>query len=1313
MRRRVLVVARELGRRAKIARTLQSAGYAVELAEDRDRALDLAAHARIEAAVVASGSDPVCSAIARELRGIVPRMIVLADPKGEVFRPARFLSPADPILLGPVDEKELLALLIPETASPEGAGDEIGPVMCFEGRKLDLAGRAFVHVDGREAPLTGAESALLAAFIRNPFRVLSRDQLSRAALGRGAEAFDRNIDVLVGRLRRKIEPDPKTPRFILTVTGAGYKFAARPHSAAGSESQFRATDSEGRSEDEPRSIDRLGSSRVAPANATVAGVVAEPERRQVTVLSCGLAGITVSAVNSDLEDVGRAIRLFQEACAGVIAHMGGSVTRVSYDEILGLFGYPQAGEDDAERAVHAGFDLIPRVGQLRTPSGQPLQMQIGIATGPVLVGGEEAITGEPLDFAVRLRIAAPLNSMIVTAGTRKLLGGAFVCENFRLDELGGVSERVAAFRVTGRRAVKSRFDARRTEKITRLVGRQHELRQLWSLWKRAKGGKGRVALLCGEAGIGKSRICEALLDRLAEEPHIAIHYQCSPHYANSPFHPIIRQLEQVARFEPEDTTDVKLGKLEGVLSDAGAATLVDAAFYATLLSIPTDGHYPLPGLAPQRQKDLTIAALIRQVLGLARRQPLIIKLADAHWIDSSTLEFLDRLIASITSAPVFVLISFRPEFFPHWLDQSHVSMLRLDRLRRDQAEAIVIDVAGGKEIPPEICEQIICKSDGVPLFVEELTTAALESGQLQLVGGRYVTVGSLPPLMIPTTLADSLTARLDRLGPAKEIAQIGAAIGREFSYRLLAAVAPTSGPSLLAALAQLTGPELIFARGEPPNSTYIFKHALVQDASYATLPRSKLEHLHRRIAFALEEGFPEIAQTQPELIAHHFEQAGLTERAVDYLRRAGRRAIDQSANAEAIRHLTHALELWRSLPESPERARAALELEVMLGQATIANRGYAAPETKEVLLRARMLIDDLTDPSQKFAILYGLWACSYVGGVFHEHRAAAADLLVEAERHDDAGALCLAHRALGTTCVTTGNFVPGLRYLERARALYEPQRHVRLRHQYGQDIGAAALCYLSWALWHLGYVDQAAQVADEAVRHAQELSHPHTVVYTICHARGFMDIFRRRADDMQSYAELVVSLCNEHGFSHWINCGRIFQGWAAICRGEIGPGIEVLRAGVAGWRGTGSRLWLPAFLALEAEAYAKAGRNDNALQAIDQALAVLEETGECWAKAEALRMKAGLLMATGRAAVDEVETLLVTSLGLARRQQARSFALRTACDLARIRQGQDRRSEAMPLLQSIYGRFTEGFGTLDLQCAKALIENLRLDTVRA
>jgi class 3 adenylate cyclase/predicted ATPase/DNA-binding response OmpR family regulator len=1267
---------------------LHSAGYAVELAEGQKRALELAAGEDIEAAIVVHSTQ--LNGLEQESHDKIPKTIVLGHGTDNVVRPGHSLRGAE--AAEALDEQKLLDRL---GQASHGNRDIAAPkILKIGGCKLDLAGHTFVDGNGREVRLTRAETRLLAAFVGSPRRVLSRDQLSHAIVGRGSEPYDRYVDMLVARLRHKIEPDAKSPAFILTVPGVGYKFAVRPQSIEDDKS-LPATNLE--------QVNGSGRGDAVPASASAQGIASrrsEPEKRQLTVLSCGLVGSTALAVNMDPEDLGGTVRGFQDICTTVITRWGGAIINFVGDEILASFGHPKGYEDDAERAVHAGLDLVANVGEIRSRSGEPLEVRIAIATGLVLIGENRSVIGEAVVTAARLRNIAPPNSVIVTENTRKLLSSVFVLE--------GVSHPMTAYRVTGKRTVESRFAATRgTGKPTQFVGRQHELQRMSTLWERTKGGKGQVALVCGEAGIGKSRVIEAWLDRIADQPHIIIRYQCSPHHTNSPFYPIIDQLEHAADFEREDPPAAKLRKLEAVLSQAGAATLADTPLYAALLSIPTEGFYSSPDLTPQRQRDLTIAALIRQVLGLALTRPVVIELADAHWIDSSTLELLNRCIASIRTARVFVLISFRPEFFPHWLDELHVTMLRLDRLAGEQIGVIVSDIDASKELPRGLHKQIINKADGVPLFAEELTKTVLESGLHQNAGDQYITVDPLPPLAIPTTLLGSLTARLDRLGPGKEIAQIGAAIGREFSYRLLAAVAPVSGPPLQNALAHMAACELIFVRGEPPESTYIFKHALVQDAAYATMVRSKRQQLHSRIADALTEDFPETVETQPELLAHHSAQAGFTERAIEYLGKAGRRAIERSANAEAIEHLTRALEMLESLPESPERRRSALGLEVMLGQAMIADRGYAAPETKKILLRAKTLFDDLTDPSDKFAILYGIWACHYVGGEVSKQRDAAIEFLAAAEQHNDTATLCIAHRILGTTCVTMGEFAFGLNHLERARALYDSEHHPRYRYQYGQDIGAATLCYLSWALWHLGYVDQASTVAAEAMKHAEELSHPHTLVYTICHARGFMDLFRRRCEDTQSNTGLVVSLCTENGFSHWVNCGRILEGWADICRGNVDQGIEVLRAGMVGWQQRGARLWLPIFLTLEAEACAEAGRSDAALEVIEEALAISKDTGERWALAEVLRVKARLLQAASRADAGEIEAILIDSLEIARAQHARWWELRASCDLADLWQAQGRGRKALNLLQSVYEQFTEGLDTPDLRNAKAHMEDLK------
>jgi predicted ATPase len=666
----------------------------------------------------------------------------------------------------------------------------------------------------------------------------------------------------------------------------------------------------------------------------------------------------------------------------------------------------------------------------------------------------------------------------------------------------------------------------------------------------------------------------------------------------------------------------------------------------------------------------------------------------------------------IKTARVFLLIEFRPEFIPQWVSEPNVTTLRLGPLGREQSRTIICEVTGCKKLPEEVREQILDRTDGVPLFVEELTKTVLESELLEDVGDQYVAAAPLPALVIPSTLLDSLTARFDRLGPAKEVAQIGAAIGGEFSYQLLAAIVPLSANWLKAALARLVASELILVSADPRKECYTFKHAIVQDAAYAMLSRQKRQQLHSRIADTLENSFPYMIEAQPELLAHHLAQAGSIERAIDYLRKAGQRSIERSANAEAIGHLTSAIELLQSLPNGAERKQTRLDLQVTMAQAMIAAHGYAATSTRKSLMRARELIDELTPLAQKFAILYGMWAGHYVAGEVGEQRIIAAEFLAEAERTDVTAMQCVAHRILGTTYVTMGEFATGLHHLKQAQALYDSTHHAGYRHQYGQDIGAAALCYQSWALWHLGHFDQASEVATEAMKLAEKLAHPHTLVYTICHARAFMDLFRRRRQDMQSHASRVISICNESGFSHWRNFGRILEGWAAINGGDADRGTELLRKAVGGWQKGGARLWTPMFLILEAEGHVKAGRDEAALETTEQALALCEDTGERWAMAEVLRTKAWILLSTGRAKSNEIEAILLDSLEIARRQQARCWELRTSRDLAHLWRCQGRNSEALKLLQSVCDQFNEGVDVADVRDARAWLSCLSREVAR-
>jgi predicted ATPase/DNA-binding response OmpR family regulator/class 3 adenylate cyclase len=1280
MRRRILLVAPELDLRARIGRRLQASGYAIELASDLKRALGLTADDNFQVAIVASGSSSDNSAMLLELRDTVPKMIVLAKGPDEIGRLRRSFSGLDAIFLEESNEATLIDGVREIMQPADGATREaaLAPSIVRIGdRTVDLAGQMFVDAEGGEMALTRAETALLKELARNPGQILSRDQLRHAVaslgaapLDRSTDPFDRSIDMLVARLRRKIEPDPKVPRFLVTVQGVGYKLMARP------------------------------ARRPSGTEPT------EPERRQITALACNLMGAMGFASNFDPEDLSRVTKSFQDAGLAAITGMGGTIAIVAPDQILTFFGYPEAHEDDAERAVSAALDAVAKIGQTLSPRGEPLQARVGVATGLALTSHREAI-GEPSMLATGLCGLAPPNSVMIAASTRRLLSGAFVCGNSEQYVLVGMSKAVSGCRVIGKQATAGRFKAKHSNKITGLVGRDEELHQLLALWEKAKCGEGQIALVRGEAGIGKSHLCEFLLGRVGEEPHACLRYQCSPHHLNGPFFPVISQLEHAMGFEQTDTAELKLEKLKASLYQAVEPTDEDIFLYANLLSTATPQGERSPSFTPRRQKDLTIAALSRHLRHLADKQPLIVLLADAHWIDSSTLDFVNTVFPLIKSARVLFLIEARQEFTPQWLGQSHVTMLRLERMGHEQSLAIISEVTRGKKLPPELQEQIASKADGVPLFIEELTQSVTESELVQDVGDRYVAIGPLKSLAVPTSLVDLLTARLDRLGSAKEVAQTGAVIGREFSYPLLAAVASQSANSLQAALAQLAASELISVSGELPDAIYAFRHALVQDAAYATLSRVKRQQLHSRIADVLENSFPSTRETQPELVAYHLEQAGSAARAVNYLGKAAQRSIKRSANAEAIGHLTHALELLHSSHDSLQRQRVQLPLEVMLSQAMIARYGYAAPTTRDTLLRARTLLDDSTEPSRKFAVLYGIWASHYVAGKVTKQRSAAADFLMEAEQTRDPAAQCIGHRIVGTTHVTMGDFATGLHHLERARALYDSEHHADHRHQYGQDIGASTLCYMSWALWHLGHIEQAAEVATEAVRLAEKRSHPHTLVYTICHARGFIDLFGRRYEDMPKYAGLVVSICDDNGFSHWANCGTILNGWAAVCLGQLERGIDMLRKGVVEWQEGGARLWLPMFAKLEAEANAKAGRDGLALELVDQALATCESTGERWAWAEVLRTKASLLLSTGRCRRSEIESILLHSLEVARHQQARCWELRTSCDLARLWQRQGRNKKALNLVQSVYDQFTEGFETADLRDAQSLMLNLR------
>jgi class 3 adenylate cyclase/predicted ATPase len=1039
-------------------------------------------------------------------------------------------------------------------------------------------------------------------------------------------------------------------------------------------------------------------------------VSAEAERRQLTVLFCDLVGSTELSARLDPEDMGEVIRRYQESCAELVARWGGHVARYMGDGVLAYFGWPQAHEDDVERAVRAGLNLTQEVGQLTTTDGVPLAARVGIATGLVvvvdLVGeGAAQVVGETPNLAARLQSLAEPGTVVIAAGTRHLLSGLFEYVDLGRPELKGFPGPVQAWRVAGESRAESRFEALHGPQLTVLVGREYEIGLLVDRWERAKEGEGQVVLLSGEPGIGKSRIVRALRERLAGEPHTLLSHYCSPHHTNSALYPVIGLLGRAAGLSRDDRAEVRLGKLEVLLARSTEALGEAVPLIAVLLGIETGERYPAPTLSPQRQKQRTLEVLVDQVEGLAARQPVLAVYEDVHWIDATTLEGLDLLIERVQRLPVLVLITFRPEFSPPWTAHAHVMQLSLSRLTLRHGEALVAAVTGGKALPDAVLDQVLAKTDGVPLFVEELTKTVLESGLLTDAGDHYALSGPLRPLAIPATLHDSLMARLDRLAPAKEIAQTCAVIGREFSLDLVAAVTRLPEVQLAAALHQLVASGLVFRRGTPANASYAFKHALVQDAAYQSLLRSKREQLHARIAAVLEERFPEITAIEPELLAHHFTEAGLSGPAVDYWSKAGERALERSAYAEAVGHLDRGVEVLDHLPVGAERDRRELKLQAPRARALLATRGYTAAETGAAFAQARKLCRELDDVAHIFPVLHGVWACHLARA---EHRSAldaAEECLGLAESRADRVAALLAHRLLGQTLTMRGELTAARQHLEQVLALYEPRHHAASERLYGVASKPGALVWLSQVLWILGYPDRAWRVAQDGLGHAGpqgafDLVH---AMFQVCVTR----VLRREFQAAHELADEAVELANKHALLQWHLYARLMRDWVRLEIEGRHEAIVRFADSLSALRATGSVVRIPLWLGAQAAALAGVHRGRDAVEAIAEALALTEQSEERWSEAELRRLKGEiLLMQDGRCSVGEAEACFVKAMEIARSQEARSWELRAATSLARLWAEQGERNKAHDLLAPVYRWFTEGFDTADLKDAKDLLEAL-------
>ncbi|HKA54090.1 MAG TPA: adenylate/guanylate cyclase domain-containing protein, partial [Candidatus Binatia bacterium] len=1060
------------------------------------------------------------------------------------------------------------------------------------------------------------------------------------------------------------------------------------------------------------------------------------ERRQLTVMFCDLVGSTALSGQLDPEDLREVMRAYQETAAAVITRYDGYIAQYLGDGLLVYFGYPQAHEDDARRAVRAGLEIVEAIGALniglKLGRGVRLAVRLGIHTGLVVVGEiggggrrERLALGETPNVAARLQGLAEPDTVVISAATARLVQGVFTLEDRGTRSLKGVEERVGVSRVLGPVERQGDDEEAAPAEVRALVGRDEEVGLLRRRWEQSKEGLGQVVLISGDAGIGKSALVERVRADARYEGATRILFHCSPYHQNSALYPVIEHLQRLLHWQRDDVPAGKLDKLEHLLGGYHFPHDKTAPLFAALLSLPLpEGRYPPLGLTPQQQKQHTLDALAAWLVEETEYKPVLTTWEDLQWADPSSLELLGLIIDQTPTVRMLNVLTFRPEFVPPWPARSHLTPLTLNRLERPQVEAIITQLTGGKVLPKELVQHVVSKTDGVPLFVEEFTKMVLEAGILKQVDGRYELNGPLSAVTIPSTLQDSLMARLDRLPQVREIAQLGAVLGREFAYEMIRALTTVEESELQQRLMQLVEVELFYQRGRPPRAKYVFKHALIQDAAYASLLRSTRQHYHQQIARLFENQFPEMVDTQPELVAHHYTEAGCLEQAIVYWQRAGQHAVQLSANAEAISHLTEGLKLLAALPGTPERARWELELRTTLGPAVIATKGFAAAEVEQTYSRARELCLQLGETTQLSPALLGLSTFYLTRGEFETARELGGQLLNLGQSEQDSALLVEAHSVLGTTLFHLGELALAREHLEQGIARYDVQQHRSLAFLYGQDPGVFCLCYMVRILWFSGYPDQALQRSHEATTLAQELSHPFSLALAYTFA-ALVSQLRREGPATQEWAEKAMAVCTKHGFAFYSAMGTILRGWALVEQGQSAEGIAQIHQGLTAWRATGSELFRPHLLALLAEGYGKTGQAEEGLGVLAEAFGAAHKSGRRFYEAELYRLYGELLLRNGETETGRTgdkrtfpdspiprfpdsspEECFLRALDLARQQGAKAWELRAVVSLSRLWQSGGKKNEARQMLKETCGWFSEGFATADLREAKALLEAL-------
>jgi predicted ATPase/class 3 adenylate cyclase len=1013
---------------------------------------------------------------------------------------------------------------------------------------------------------------VLRYFLEHPDRVVSKDELlehcwpdtfvSEAALTR-----------CLTKLRKIVHSDPTAQPVIKTVPRRGYRFVAALTIHA----------------PEP----------VADAGDTtfVQDIRSSPlaERRQLTVMFCDVVESTILAGQLDPEDYRDVILRYQTTCTVIIERYSGHIAQYLGDGLLVYFGYPQAHEDDAQRAIHAGLEMLTALADLSHRLAQPygihLAARLGIHTGLVVVGevgggpqhGQLALGVTP-NIAARIQAMATPGSVVISDATCRLVQGYFVCQSLGDQVLPGVAEPIPLYQVLHVSEARGRLDAASPRGLTPLVGRDVEVALLQERWAQVQQGIGQVVVLSGEAGIGKSRLVRALIDRLTGTPFTRLECRCSPYHQHTALYPLVDLLQRSLQFAGTMSPDEKMARLEGLLHDQQLDAQVHLPPLASLLSLPLPAErYPPLQLTPQQQRQRTLDTLLALTLAVAAHEPVLFIVEDLHWIDPSTLEWLGLLIDQGPTTRVLTFMTCRPTFQNPWGGRAHVTSLTINRLLPQQVAQMARTIADADVLPAPLLDQIVAQTDGVPLFVEEVTRFVMASRRLH--GHASETAASAPPgVTIPATLHDLLMARLDQMGAAKGTAQLAATIGREFGFALLQAVASAEEETLRQDLRRLVDAELLYQRGVGAQATYVFKHALIQEVAYASLLRRTRQHYHQWIAQALERQFAEVATVQPEQLAHHYTEAGLVQEALPYWQRAGQQAAERSAHVEAIVHLNQGLRVLTTLPETRARDQQELTLRIDLGKSLSATTGWASPEAEVAYTRAWELCQQTCDTSWVFAVLWGLSQVYIVRADLTKHREVGAQFLSLAEQRSDAILLAVAHWLTGVNLWHVGEFATGLAHLEQAYARYDPQHHHTYVTQFGVDVGVFALSYISHSLWGLGYPDQAVQRSREVLALAQEVQHPFSLALAQDYA-AMLQQFRREPPTANTHAEIVLTVCTEQGFAYYLAWATIIQGWVVAETGRLEAGIAQMQQGLTTLQATGGGLRIPYYLALLAEAY--------------------------------------------------------------------------------------------------------------------------------